>query len=189
MKKLNDVAHKLSLSLSLSLSSFSQISNATVQSSHHPSCCSTHNPNPRQKCESRQKKEGKKKKPLKTHKTQPHSNRPSLTHSLTASFTKMQFLCKFLVVSAIFFFKDTHSGRRKSTQENTIFFRRENIKKAGERKSFNKNRKKNSRQRKIQILPPKQNKIKNSEEGAKGKGRASSHAIKCRRILQNNESL
>jgi hypothetical protein len=50
-------------------------------------------------------------------------------------------------VSGVLFFKDTHSGRRKSTQEDAIFLRRENIKKAGERKSFNKNPKKKQKQK------------------------------------------
>jgi len=52
-------------------------------------------------------------------------------------------------VGVFFFFKDTHSGRRKSTQEDATFFRRENIKKAGERKSFNKNPKKKNRNKKL----------------------------------------
>ncbi len=142
--------HTNSLSLSLSLSLLlSQISNPTVRSSHHPSCCYTHNPNPRQKCESTQKKE-EEKKPSQNPQN-PTPQQPTVTHSLTHSltpFTKMKFLCKFLFVRAVFFSKDTHNGQRKNTQENTIFFGRENIKKAGERKSFNKNPKKKKKKKK-----------------------------------------
>jgi hypothetical protein len=140
LKKLNDVAHKLSLSLSLSLSppflkSQTQLCEALIIQAAAAPTTQIHDKNAKVD----RKKKKKKKTPSKPTKPNPTAtDRHSLTHSLTP-FTKMKFLCKFLAVSAVFFFKDTHSGRRKSTPENTIFFSRENIKKAGERKSFNKN--------------------------------------------------
>jgi len=159
--------HTNSISLSLSLSSpflksQTQLCEALIIQAAAAPTTQIHDKNAKV---DRKKKE-KKKTPQNPQ--NPTPQQPTVTHSLTASFTKMKFLCKFLVVSAVFFFKDTHSGRRKSTQENTIFFSRENRKKAGKHKTFNKNtkkkkknrNKKNSRQRKIQILP-KTNKEKN----------------------------
>jgi hypothetical protein len=148
LKKLNDVAHKLSLSLSLSspfLKSQTQLCEALIIQAAAAPTTQIHEKNAKVD----RKKKAKKKTPQNPQ--NPTPQQPTVTHSLTASFTKMKFLCKFLVVSAVFFFKDTHSGRRKSTQENTIFFSREDIKKAGERKSFNKNptkKKKKQKQKK-----------------------------------------
>jgi hypothetical protein len=158
LKKLNDVAHKLSLSLSLSspfLKSQTQLCEALIIQAAAPPTTQIHGKNAKV---DRKKKEKKKNPPQNPQ--NPTPQQPTVTHSLTASFTKMKFLCKFLVVSAVFFFKDTHSGRRKSTQENTIFFRRENVKKAGERKSFNKNPKKKLSTKKDPNPSPRKIKIK-----------------------------
>jgi hypothetical protein len=134
--------HTNSLSLSLSLSSpflksQTQLCEALIIQAAAAPTTQIHEKNAKVD----RKKKAKKKTPQNPQ--NPTPQQPTVTHSLThshkASFTKMKFLCKFLVVSAVFFFKDTHSGRRKSTQENTIFFSREDIKKTGERKSFNKN--------------------------------------------------
>ncbi len=144
-------------SLSLSLFSFSQISNPTVRSSHHPSCCCTHNPNPRQKCESRQKKEEKKNPPSKPTKLNPTATD---RHSLTASFTKLKFLCKISCCEWCSLLqrhtqwpeKKYPRGRDLPPQGKYKESRRTQIL---QQKPKKKTETKNSLQRKIQILPQK----------------------------------
>jgi hypothetical protein len=203
--------HTNSLSLSLSLSppflkSQTQLCEALIIQAAAAPTTQIHDKNAKVD----RKKKKKKKNPLKTHKTQPHSNRPSLTHSLTHSFHKNEIPlqiscceCCFLLQRHTQWPEKKYSrehdllqqGKYKESRRTQILQQKPNKKKKTEtKKTLDKERSKSfEKQKKKANCPHPTKKINNKKfrrrSKREGKGRASSHDIKCRGILQNNESL
>jgi hypothetical protein len=162
--------HTNSLSLSLSLSSpflksQTQLCEALIIQAAAAPTTQIHDKNAKVD----RKKKKKKKNPLKTHKTQPHSNRPSLTHSLTHSFHKNEIPLQISCCECCFLLqRHTQWPEKKYSREHDLLQqgkykesrRTQILQQKPNKKKKKTETKKNSRQRKIQILP-KTNKEKN----------------------------
>jgi hypothetical protein len=199
--------HTNSLSLSLSspfLKSQTQLCEALIIQAAAAPTTQIHDKNAKV---DRKKKE--KKKPPQNPQN-PTPQQPTVTHSLTASFTKNEIPLQISCCECCFLLQRhtqlpekkysrehdlLQQGKYKESRRTQILQQKPNKKKKQKQKKLSTKKDPNpsKNKKKKANCPHPTKKINNKKfrrrSKREGKGRASSHDIKCRGILQNNESL